>query len=414
MLVPIPYGVDRKMGGVPYVTYGLAAANILAYFVCVAIGWEAFERLVFWAGVVPADLRWHSFISHQFIHDAPLPFHIGGNMLFLILFGRHVEDAIGRIWFALVYLLGGVAAAMLQVMAVALILPDEGDLPMIGASGAIAALLGVFAVRFYRTRVKIFWIAGLGLFLNRAGVIRVSSFIVLGLWGGWELIQAIWEVGIPGDEGGGGVAHWAHLGGMAFGALVAVAAGLHRHGKEVYTTKDAYDFFRNGELSRAADCFTQLIREHDDDADMHFKLAIALEHTHRQARALPHYGKAIRLYASRNDPAEAARIHDKVRTYPWIAQHLSADALLTVAEFHAERQSPLDAYQVYASLAQGQPGLPQSERASLECARLLVEELNQPAQALQWYGMVSKHGKITENVQEAEKHLAALRRGAGS
>ncbi|HJN17589.1 MAG TPA: rhomboid family intramembrane serine protease, partial [Armatimonadota bacterium] len=114
MLVPIPYGVDRKMGGVPYVTYGLAAANILAYFVCVAIGWEAFERLVFWAGVVPADLRWHSFISHQFIHDAPLPFHIGGNMLFLILFGRHVEDAIGRIWFALVYLLGGVLAAMLQ------------------------------------------------------------------------------------------------------------------------------------------------------------------------------------------------------------------------------------------------------------------------------------------------------------
>ncbi len=162
-------------------------------------------------------------------------------------------------------------------------------------------------------------------------------------------------------------------------------------------------------MRRAADCFAPLLRVTPEDADMQYKLAVALEHTQRGSRALGHYGKAIALYASRNDPTEAAHLYGKVREYPWIARHLDPDALITIAGFHAEREDHLEAYRTYAALANGQPGKPQSERAALNCGHLLVGPIGQPAKAVQWYDVVRKHGKVEENVQEAERAVAALR-----
>lgn len=413
-MLALPYSVDRKLTGIPYIVYGLAAVNGLIYLVCLVMGAEMYEKLVFSAGLIPADLRWYSLFTMHFIHDAPSPAHVGFNMLFLVLFGRHVEDTIGHVWFLLIYVFGGVAAAMLHVVAAALVDPGSAGVPMIGASGAIAAALGVFAVRFYRTPVRVFWIIGVGLFLNRAGVWRVSSFIVLGLWALWELAQGVWQIGGAGVQEAGGVAHWAHLGGLMFGAVIALASGLHRQAQEMYTTSDAYAFFRRGDLSKASSCFSELLREDPDNADMHLKLGVALEHRGHGVRALSHYRRAIELYAASGDPAEAARIYARAGDDPGVARHLDPGTLLAVADHLAEKEDFAAACRAFGALANSQPGLPEAEQAALRCGDVLLDKLSQPGRALQWYELVRDRGKIQGNVSEAEQRAVVARQALGA
>jgi tetratricopeptide (TPR) repeat protein len=310
----------------------------------------------------------------------------------------------------LIYVCGGVAAAMLHVVAVALLDPASADVPMIGASGAIAAALGVFAVRFYRTPVRVFWIIGIGLFLNRAGVWKASSLIVLGLWTIWELAQAVWEIGAGGVQEAGGVAHWAHLGGLLFGALIALAAGLHRRAQEMYTKSDAYAFFRRGDLSRASQCFSLLLREDPDSADMHFKLGVALQHRNHPLRALSHFRQAIELYAAENSLAEAARIYEQVSDKQAVARHIKPATLLAVADHFVQEKEFVAASEAFGALANSQPGLPEAERAALRCGDILLNQLRRPGRALEWFQLVRDRGKIPENVAQAEHEVARAQR----
>jgi len=410
LLLPVPYSVDRKLTAIPYASYTLAALNVAVYLVCVAIGPELYEKFVFWGGVVAGDLTLHSLFTMHFIHDAPSPMHVGGNMLFLLLFGRHVEDVIGRVWFVLLYVFGGVAAAMIQTLSIFLFERSGIDAPLIGASGAIAALMGVFAVRFYRTKIKVFYMVGVWPILGRAGVWRPTSLLALGLWSGWELVQALFAMGVPDVQEAGGVAHWAHLGGLAFGAVIAFGAGMHRHAQEMYTLKDAYEFFRNGQMKRSADCFLELLRETPDDPNMRHKLAVALELSQHSARSLPQYAKAIELYAGRGNVADAVRVFRKVGHDRWIAQHLDPEVFWLVADHLAERGETQEALTGFAALAGSQPGTVPAENAAVRCGDLLLGPLNQPARAIEWYRTVRDRGKDPENVARATRGLTTAER----
>lgn len=405
MLLPIPYNVDRKLTAVPYISYILVGLNSLVYVACLLAGPEAYEKFLRWGGVVAAHIRPYALLTMHFIHDAPSPMHLMGNMLFLILFGRHVEDTIGRLWFVLLYLFGGAAAAMIQTVSIVLFDRAGMDTPMIGASGAIAALMGVFAVRFYRTRIKIFYIVGLAPILGRAGILRPTALLALGLWGGWELVQALFAVGAQDVAEAGGVAHWAHLGGLVFGAVIAVGAGFHRDAHGMYTLKDAYDFFRNGEMRKSADCFWQLIQNTPDDPNMRHKLAIAYEFSYRPTRALPHYAKAIELYAARGNIMDAARIFRRVYRDPWLARHLSPEIFWRMADYLTRQGAFQDALHAFAALASGRSGHALAERAALRCGDLLLHEVNHLAQAIQWYQMVYARGKDPENKAYAAAQL---------
>ncbi|MBM3497265.1 MAG: rhomboid family intramembrane serine protease [Armatimonadetes bacterium] len=412
MLLPVPYSVDRKLAAAPYVSYALAAVNVVIYLVCIAIGAEAYREFVYWGGVIAGDLKAHALFTMHFIHDAPSPMHVAGNLLFLLLFGRHVEDAIGRVWFVLVYVLGGVAAAMIQTLSIFLFDRAGMDAPLIGASGAIAALMGVFAVRFYRTSIKVFYMVGIWPIFGRAGVWRPTSLLALGLWGGWELVQALFALGVSDVQEAGGVAHWAHLGGLVFGAVIAMGAGMHRHAQEMYTLKDAYEFFRNGQMKKSADCFSALLRETPDDPNMRHKLAVAFDLSQHHARALPQYVKAIELYAGRGNVADAARIFGQVGGDRWVAQRLDAEVSWLIGDYLAERGRTAEAYAAFAALAGSQPGKPAAENAAVRCGDLLLTRLNQPARAIEWYRGVRDRGKDQENVTRATRGLVDAERAA--
>jgi membrane associated rhomboid family serine protease len=151
----------------------------------------------------------------MFLHGSLL--HLGGNMLFLWIFGNNIEDSMGRLTFVLFYILGGLAAIGLQVVA------DPNSMaPTVGASGAIAGVLGAYARLYPRARV-----VTLVFIVIIFTVVTLPALLVLGLW---FLLQLLPAFTAPGDvAGGGGVAYFAHIGGFLFGVLAIklFASNIH-------------------------------------------------------------------------------------------------------------------------------------------------------------------------------------------
>lgn len=160
-------------------------------------------------GEAPGDLppTWLTLFTSMFMHGGLL--HIGFNMLFLWIFGNNIEDSMGRLRFVGFYLLGGVAALGLQTL-----VDPSAAVPTIGASGAVAAVLGGYALLYPRARVVTVVI--IILFFT---VIRLPALIVLGAWILLQLASGAIELASPVGGEGGGVAYFAHIGGFVFGLL---------------------------------------------------------------------------------------------------------------------------------------------------------------------------------------------------
>jgi membrane associated rhomboid family serine protease len=160
------------------------------------------------AGGQPAT--WETAFTSMFLHANLL--HIGGNMVFLAVFGATLEDTIGRLRFLAFYFLGGLAALALSIAAS----PDSA-VPMLGASGAIAAVLGGYILLYPRERVMT--VVLLILFFT---IVEMPAWMMIGLWFVFDALLGAFGVSTP-FGGGAGVAYYAHIGGFAFG-LLAVRA----------------------------------------------------------------------------------------------------------------------------------------------------------------------------------------------
>jgi membrane associated rhomboid family serine protease len=163
-------------------------------------------------GQVCPDKNWVlSVFEAMFLHGGWL--HIAGNMLFLWIFGNNVEDRLGRVRFVIFYLLGGLAAAALEVAA-----GPNSTVPSLGASGAIAAILGSYLVMFPRARVKT-----LVFFL----ILDLRAEFVLLAWFVLQLFNGLNQLG---TSVAGGVAYWAHIGGFVFGVLATLVLVRRQQG----------------------------------------------------------------------------------------------------------------------------------------------------------------------------------------
>jgi len=208
-MIPIS-DADRKPLRFPAVTAAIIAANVVMFLLELAGGRGFIYR---WA-LFPADVTdgqdYITILSAMFMHASIL--HIAGNMLFLWVFGPEIEDAMGRARYLLFYLLGGLTATIAQVV------PDpHSTVPMLGASGAIAAVMGAFLITFPHDRIRTVLLIGW-----YVTVTLVPAIFLVGLW---FLIQLISEVGSLVQRQTGGVAYMAHLGGMIFGIATASLFG---------------------------------------------------------------------------------------------------------------------------------------------------------------------------------------------
>jgi membrane associated rhomboid family serine protease len=145
---------------------------------------------------------WVTIFTSMFMHGGVL--HIAGNLLFLWIFGNNVEDAMGRLKFALFYLTGGVVAALAQF-----VIHTDAQVPTLGASGAIAAVLGGYALLYPRAKV-----VTLIFIVFFATIITLPALLVLGLWFALQVLDLSSQ-----SLTGGGVAYMAHIGGFVFGLL---------------------------------------------------------------------------------------------------------------------------------------------------------------------------------------------------
>src|SRR5438552_1198194 len=214
----LPIGDERVQGAPPaVVTYGLILLNVLVFlFELSQPSRGALQSLIQAYGVVPREYIaardlpptiplpfWATLFTSMFIHGGWM--HLGGNMLYLWIFGDNLENALGHARFLTFYVVCGVAAGLAHIF-----FSGASNVPTVGASGAISGVLGGYIVLFPKNRVRI---------LTRAGIAAVPAIVVLGFWILIQLISGGGSIATTSDTGG--VASVAHVGGLVAGpALV--------------------------------------------------------------------------------------------------------------------------------------------------------------------------------------------------
>ena len=209
----IPIGDDDVRGaGPPVVTWLLIVVNVLAFLFELTLSPPELEQFFMTFGVVPAQIQQGdnllALLTSMFLHGGWL--HIVSNMLFLWVFGNNIEAVLGKTLYLLFYLAGGLAASVIHI-----IFNLGSNIPSVGASGAIAAVLGAYIVLFPRSQVRVLVIS------FYMGVTRVAAIVFLGFWFIIQLFTGVASLGAQTAQTGG-VAFWAHIGGFVFGVLVAL------------------------------------------------------------------------------------------------------------------------------------------------------------------------------------------------
>ena len=261
VLLPLPYSTDRRGRRFPWITYSLIALNVIAYLLTYHTP-GAFERL----GLIPKHPHFTALLTGIFLHVSVG--HLFWNMVFLWLFGPHVEEAIGREAFLALYLGGGIAAGLLH-MAIILARGEIVAVPLVGASGAISAILAPFAIRFHRAQIKLYWLPA-ALAFPSWSQLEVPAVAGLGLWllqniGGGLLF--LWK------PEPGGTAYWAHIGGFVFGLVAAELTGLLRDGRQDYLLQDARTAVAEGDTEAALRTYHTYLDRDSENAVVRAEMA---------------------------------------------------------------------------------------------------------------------------------------------
>jgi len=217
-MIPLRDNVPAR--GIPVVTLGLIAVNVIVFVRELSLPRPALEAMIYFWGVIPARLLFpfqHAFsefppgalltpFTHMFLHGGWL--HLIGNMWYLWIFGDNIEDAMGKVRFVSFYLLTGLTAALFHSLT-----SIHSNIPTIGASGAISGVLGAYLILYPKARVLV--LIPLGFFSR---LLYIPAMFVLGFWFLLQLLEGALSGGAA-----GGVAWWAHIGGFLAGmALVGI------------------------------------------------------------------------------------------------------------------------------------------------------------------------------------------------
>ncbi len=225
-----PISDDNPTRITPYVTYALIGVNIAVFIHQLLLTPPQLNEFFQLYAVVPKELsasfqgipvdqsvpEWFTLISSQFLHGGFL--HIGGNMLFLWIFGNNIEDRLGHIKYFIFYIACGILAALSQWF-----FSMESGIPSLGASGAIAGVMGAYILKFPTAQINT--LIFLGYFVT---TIRLPAVLYLGLWFVQQAFSGVASVSVQTDVGTetGGIAYWAHAGGFVFGAILGPLFGL--------------------------------------------------------------------------------------------------------------------------------------------------------------------------------------------
>jgi membrane associated rhomboid family serine protease len=328
---------------------------------------------------VPAHPNPISYLTANFLHGGWL--HLIGNMWFLWLAGFVLEDVWGRWLYTAFYLVAGAAALQIHAWA------NTGSIiPTLGASGAVAALMGAFLVRFPKMKIEMLWLFGFG----RTYRFQSPAYWLLPLW----LLAEVFYGTIFGATSS--VAHWAHVGGFVFGALAALAiqhSGLERsinrgieektgyaEGKSI---EEAQDHLAHGRLNEAFTAAHTLLATAPDSVEA---LAILRDLHWRRGETAEQHDAILKLCAAHiksNDIPAALVDYDALQGST--SETLPPSLLFDLARGLESHELFDRAFEEYEKFLAAYPAERQSLPAQLAAARLCLKKLNRPADALRFY-----------------------------
>lgn len=382
----------RGFDAFPWLTALLVFLNVVCFL---ATDMGERSEPIYRFGLRAIPFRFWALLTHQFLH-ANLE-HIAGNMAGLWLIGPHLEEGLGRRRYLLYYFGAGFAGGILQLLIGWFTSETQARMPLIGASGAIFGLLGVFAVRFWRTKVRLFV------------AFAVPAIWAVALFAGLQLWSGLSELGAT----GGGVGYWAHVGGFAFGAGLALATKVKDESVREYGIEDAERALADRRYPDALDHYERLLLAQPDDPGLHHTAALLYHRMGQAARARQHFEDAAVLYA-KSGPAEAlVRVfYDARQAIPDLA--LAPPVLIRIATACESIHQFQLAHVALSEVALGPAEVPEAEMALLRLGKLLTERLNAPVQAVPVFREFLRRYPASAMIHHANRYLAEAERAAVS
>ncbi|MGC8861792.1 MAG: rhomboid family intramembrane serine protease [Armatimonadota bacterium] len=352
----------EELQQVPFVTIGIILINCLATYLA-RRDMSYYETYVLVYGLVPDQFRVGRLLSSTFIHDGYA--HLALNMSMLYVFGREVERVMGRLEYVMFYIGACFAASLLHVViALYAMMPAYyASRAMVGASGAVAGVMGIYAVRFHR---RVFRFGGVeipALLLIMAWLILQLALGIIGLYRDQILGIGLKQIG-----------YWSHLGGFGFGIVVALAANMALPGEREYLVEQARRHDSEGNLLQAIANHEALLKYDPDNAESHAEIARLWALLDEKEDSLRSYHVAIELLISQGKEEQALQLADEMAGF-WPSSRLSAATRFRLATYLEETGQTAPAIEAFERIARDEPDSAEAQMSLLKIGHLQLSAI---------------------------------------
>ncbi|OFX15010.1 MAG: hypothetical protein A2Z18_03200 [Armatimonadetes bacterium RBG_16_58_9] len=389
-------GLIEEIGNLPFVTLAIITINVVVYLLTRAYLAEAIE----YYGLVPCRFGAGRMVTSTFVHNGIA--HLSVNMVLLYIFGRDVERAMGKLEYVLFYIGAGFAASILHIAIVFACLPAFYERTTImGASGAVSGVMGVYAVRFHHKSL-------------RFGELRLPPLILIA---GWLIVQIVLGIrGLyaqsPQSMAIEPIGYWTHLGGFAFGMLIALFTNMALHGEREHLLSEARRHYDDGNLLEAAQNYESLLRYEPDNAFAHAELGRIWAILDEDEQSLPYYHVAIELYLTQGNEQQAQAVAEQLKQF-WPNAELAAATSLRLASYLSETGEPERAVEALERIVERDGGVQEAEMSLLKIGQLQLSALADPNAAIKTLQTFLDRYPASEWRAFAEQLLARAKETAG-
>ena len=367
----LPIGLDRVYRRLPIATLFLCALNIVV-FLSLA-GWpflRVSDEVTLELALIANTPTFSTMMSAMFLN--PDIAHLLVNVVFLCAFGPIIEEEVGSVLFFMLYIVGGLAGEVAQIGAIQHLVPSNEMKAIIGASGAVSCLMGIFAVRYSYARVKVMYAYWIVVFA-RAGITTISAGLGIGIWLGLQIVLGAIDVFFRHTMG---VGHFAHLGAFVLGLGIAATAGMARQARHDQVREKIVADIKEGPLGEAHIAELSVMASPND-----YHRQLAAGHTwaklEDREKACEHYTRALTLGIAAGDRDAAVEAYDAARTCG-ISPQMTSRERLTIANVMMEMERYREAADLFDAIYESPDKSAEKPVALLRSAQIRIEHLQLP------------------------------------
>jgi len=404
----LPVGTDARVRSTPWVTLSIVLTNIFVHGIFLASRGDAgtLYALAFKAAQPSVGTA----IASLFLHADFL--HLLGNLVFLSVFGPPLEARLGPLRYTIAYLACGWLSNLAQAAAILAWWPELASVPIVGASGAISGLMGLFLVRLYFARLRFVSMTMLLLQgIAKPMAFSLPAIVGIGLWLGLTLAYQF--AGVASET-----AYVAHVGGAVFGALFGLAMGLVPEARLERHLAQGARYSERGEWFAALGEYESYLVKAPTDPEALAHAARLQRVTHQESQSAARFREAIRQYLVRGDSRSACDVYEEMRRLLGGDVVLPAADQLRVARGLEELGRPSEASRAYEAYGKWYPDRHLATLAMLKSADIQRRVLNNPGRARYIYEELTRRSLpddveaiVRDRLAQSERAVDRMQRG---